>query len=324
MSFIGKGITRNLLILVWIAGCSSAENSNQFIGGQLPDEYVETTKSAPESVYFPSEKPGEFQTIGKAEGQSSFLAGDGQGEMTEPGLLSQVKGFGVEVVGSGESLAELSSNSDRALFNRVAWAGESAFSFSYFRNDFSYRDPSNIYEKTFRQSTGSIDGGSLLFSLDKYLWRGFADLYWQTNLGFGFNSGKGYFVTGEESDTRMSLWTLPLDLGLGIGLPLGRFARLTASGGPSAMGLYQSRSDRNSGEEDKYRRQIGTGYYANAKLQLSLSNAFIGSFFEFFRTYRVTNAFLNFEARTQSYANFQDDIEIDGTSLGLGFSFDFI
>jgi len=90
------------------------------------------------------------------------------------------------------------------------------------------------------------------------------------------------------------------------------------------MGLAQSRNDKNNGDPDQHKRQVSYGYFGHAKAQISLSALFHGLAFEGFSQYQMTNMYLNFEARHQSYSNFQDDITIKGTSFGIGFTFEYL
>lgn len=46
--------------------------------------------------------------------------------------------------------------------------------------------------------------------------------------------------------------------------------------------------------------------------------------YDLFTSSRITNLYLNLEARQQSYESFQDEISISGTSFGIGFTFEYL
>ena len=90
------------------------------------------------------------------------------------------------------------------------------------------------------------------------------------------------------------------------------------------MGLYQSRTDLDRDNDDRYRRQISYGYFGQAKVQISVSAFFSGIAFSTYSESDMAGMYLNLEARTQSYENFQDDISITGSTFGLGFTFEYL
>jgi len=54
------------------------------------------------------------------------------------------------------------------------------------------------------------------------------------------------------------------------------------------------------------------------KLQIKIPHG------DLFRQYSVTKFYLNLEARMNNVSNFQDDIEVSGSSFGIGFSFEYL
>lgn len=213
---------------------------------------------------------------------------------------------------------------DRELIKNVGRTQSSSFSFYYVRDDFDVSDNRGIYDRTYVNNTGAMRGGTLMISWEQYLINSWVNLGWGLNMGVGLSQGTGRFVDGEKSDAKFSLWSLPLELGLSLEIPVSNWFDLYAEAGPGVFGLMQNRSDFESGAEGKRRRQIGYGYYAEAKFKISLSNIFTGTGFDLFSEYGVSNATLDLIARLQDYGNFQDDITITGQSFGLGLTFDYL
>lgn len=202
---------------------------------------------------------------------------------------------------------------------------DTIFGFSLYKDEYNYTDPSGVFQKTFRNETHSITPMMLMFNWNKLWFNSYLDLGLEVNYGVGLNSGRGVFLdTQEVSDARFHLWIFPVDLGLYTELSLGYIA-ISASGGLSAAGMLQSRSDYEPSEKGKSRRQVGVGHYASAKFKINLNRIFRKNAFTIFRSYTSTRLTLNLESRYHHYANFQEDnVSISGMSFGVGFSFDFI
>ncbi len=215
------------------------------------------------------------------------------------------------------------SHSD--IFKKVYDKGEAAISFTYLKDEFDVTDPDGIYQKTFDSGGESMRAGYLLFASDHYFYKGFVNLFWTTGVGVSYSKGKGVFLTSQsKSNATFTLYTAPIDLGVGLEIPLGKVFNLYVAGGASAMALYQNRSDKDQGEAEKRKRQISPGYYVNAKLKISLANLLRSTAFTYFSEDKITNYYLNLEMRQHSYTSFQDPLEVSGSSVGLGFSFDYL
>jgi hypothetical protein len=256
------------------------------------------------------------------DNSGSVIMGSGLDRDNNSG--SGVTDFNYQVLGTAEKETSLSVTSNKEILKNVRTKGTSIFTFTYFKDDFDYNDRNNIYKRTFEEGEGAIQAGYIMFGLERYLVKRTVDITWGGNLGLGFSSAKALFVDGTQSDTRFQLYTIPFDLHLGVGLSLGRYIRLSANGGPSVMGLYQNRSDFENKEPGKNRRQLSPGYFASGKVQIALSEIFRNQAFKMFTDYQVSRLFLNIEGRTQNYSSFQDeDLEIAGTSVGVGLSFEY-
>lgn len=201
--------------------------------------------------------------------------------------------------------------------------GDKTFSLAYHRELSSFEGES--YERMY-DGDDSIDGGTLFLHFDRILSKGALELGYSIGGGVGFKSGKGYFETtpAEKSDTSFKLWSFPIDGHLLVGIPMGQYAKLSFSAGPSGLGLAESRDDFESNEEGKEKTQFGYGYSARFLAQVSLSSMMENFSHSMFDTYSVTNVFLNFEGRYSQISNFQDDdLEYNGSFLGIGLTFEY-
>ena len=203
--------------------------------------------------------------------------------------------------------------------------GSTTFHFAYMLDNYDYRDSSETYERTYESKDGNrygsihVSGGKRLFSSRV------AYLGWELQGGLGLSQGKGIFVTGVTSDADFSLWTIPLDFLLTLEIPLMKIVHLEFNGGPSGVLLMQSRSDRESGDRDKMRRQLGYGYTAGGKVKFNISQISKKRGFKMYQDYNVSNFFINLEARIHDYGGFMESgVAVSGTSVGIGFSFEFL
>ncbi|MBI2521800.1 MAG: hypothetical protein HYV97_15400 [Bdellovibrio sp.] len=286
-------------------------------------------EDAAEGSSFVSGVEHNFLDVNQEAGSSKIVPLEGEtpseleGEVAEglnPRRHSSIRGM--ESVSVPQNFSNVSNPE---LIKKVAWKTNSAFGLSYYAADnYEYHDSNNVYNTVFRDGTKSKNSGLLLFSSASYFARGFLDLKWGLNIGAKYNSGHGLFPGGAVSETRFSLWSIPVDLSLGFDIPLSRFLKFSASAGPSALGLIQSRNDRDYGEKGKHNRQVGTGYFASAQALIGLSSFFPKYGVEMYTDYGVGQTQLSFEGRMVNYQNFQDDITVDGTSFGVGIIFEFL
>lgn len=198
------------------------------------------------------------------------------------------------------------------------------FGFSFYKDTFNYHDSNNIFERTFRESDDANFPGMLQFNFVKLYYNSMMDLGLEVNFAIGYNSSRGIFSDdGSSSETRMIVWFLPLDLGLYTAFDVGYFS-VSFSGGGSVVGLIQVRSDYSSDRKEKELRQVGLGYYGQAKVKLNLSRIFKGNAFSLFKSHTVTRLSLDVMARFNSYDNFKEEsISIDGSSFGVGFTYEY-
>lgn len=233
---------------------------------------------------------------------------------------------------SGHSLESKNNNNpqvmeykDSDLTKEVHNQGQSVFSFGYFFKGYEVSDPGLIYDKTYKNNTGSQESGIIHLSGDKVVYKSAFDVNLGFNLGLSFAQGKARFVGSQtESNAVFSMWMVPLDFSLGLALPVTSWVKLRVAAGPSVMGIMQSRSDKKSAEKHKRRRQVGRGYFFEGQFDFSLSRLFPSLGKSLIGEYGVSQYFISTIVRTQKYSNFQDNFEFSGSSVGLLMTFEYL
>lgn len=232
-------------------------------------------------------------------------------------------GFAVPSTMEGnENYQEIDKKQMSYEFRRLS---EGGINIAYFKNQFQYESPRDIINQTVGSGYKHVKGGSIEIRSDQYLFHTMLlNSFWSLGAGVGYNSGRGIFVTGERSDMTFRLWEVPVDLGLGLEVPIYHWFKIVGVAGPSVMALNQNRSDFNNNEKGKSKTQVSYGKFANAQFKINLTGFSSDYAHELFSKSSITNLFLNIEARYHIYQNFQDQIKISGTSLGLGFTFEYL
>ncbi|MCK5882887.1 MAG: hypothetical protein KAG61_04300 [Bacteriovoracaceae bacterium] len=315
-----------LVLTVLLTGfnCALAYDAGQYLAGQLDGEQGEEQRKndSPQKSAYLSNTNDYLETMSTIDPETYAIPG-----MT-PELVGskkekreQLKNV-QEPMGKYDDSTELISISKSELFEKYYRSGSGSFSFSYFR--LNHKSNNSAYSSMF-DSEQTRDLGGILIHFDKFVERMSSfEIGYSLGTGIGFRSGRGQFSSAQTmSNTTFKLWTIPIDAHLAVAIPLWKFSKLYASGGPAGMILLQNRSDFNENEDGKNVNQVSYGYSARAALRISLSNMFVGSGQKMFRAYNVTNAFLSLEGRYDSFNNFQDDFSISGASMGAGFTFEY-
>jgi hypothetical protein len=300
--------------------------------GQLEDNYGDSVASEEEikekdTSAFISGQGDEF--LGNKDTKDSpFLTGD----------TSQFVGGGKEYVGGANIQAPGIVNTksfrtvkNEEILNRISGVWDSSFSVAYVQDTYDYKDRNGIFESVYRNGRESKNYGTLLL---KFRERMASVFFYGVNLGFGFNKGNGFFIpdasgsiisSPEESNIEFKLYTVPLEVVLGLKMNLGSLLSLSLSGGPGVMGLWQHRDDREYQDDSKNIRQAGFGYCAEANLGINISRMSKQYGVDLFSAYQISNFSFDLFARNQSYSNFkQADLEISGLSFGVGLTFDYL
>lgn len=221
-----------------------------------------------------------------------------------------------------ENYIELDKNQMASEFRNKS---SGSVSFAFIKNNYSYTSPNNVINRTIGEGYKHVKGGTLHVRSDQYFFRrDYLNSYWMVGAGVGFNSGRAIFVSGERSDTTLRLWEIPVDLGLGLEIPLYHWFKISGSAGPSGMVLQQNRSDYQRGEDGKNKTQVSYGQFASAQFKFNLTGMSSSLAYDLFSESKITNLLMNLEMRYHNFENFQDDIKVSGTSVGLGFTFEYL
>ncbi len=242
-----------------------------------------------------------------------------------PSEKNKLLGAGNATPFVNEKRDSIISFTNKKIHQEIYNKSDSALSLSYLPDDYSVSGRGGAFDRTYN-GPGGRRGGFVHFTYDSYLSHWWLNTFYGFGLGLGFSSGEGQFSDSvvEQTGTNFQLFSIPVDLRLGFEIVPSRYFKLHLAGGPSAMGLYQSRDDLPREDDDRYKRQISYGYFAQAKFQINLSALFSSLAFRTYSRSDMSNMFLNIEARTHTYENFQDDISITGSTFGLGLTFEYL
>lgn len=327
MLFNGRTIKKGLGIIACCFAMSTHADFNQMAPGYGED----LTKSKPSkkkdsASHLPNTVgPSAYEIGPEQKSPSPFVHSDKKVEELTELPASYGVSSGIRAPGDGLKAGAFTEMNSREVLADVHRKGRYGYGFKYIQDQFDYKTPNEgAFQRAYQDASGSIQGGYLLFGGDRYLWRKYVDLSLVGQVGFGYNQGVGRFVDGSASQTKFRLWTLPLEVGVALSIPVGTWFSLKGSAGPSLLGIIQTRDDRPRGHSEREKRQFSPGYFAEAVLRLNLSRIFPGTGFTVFKDYQASNFYLDILMRTQSYENFKDELSITGSSLGLGFSFEFI
>ncbi len=212
----------------------------------------------------------------------------------------------------------------RQFAKKILKAGNETFRFSYFKNGYVYNSPNDIIERTAGNGFNHGKFGPLHLKYDHYFSKHQSmNTYYSVGTGVSFIRGKGIFVNNQTSTTTFKFWEVPAEVGLGAELYLSDYFKLAGTFGGAVNMLYQSRDDLKSGEDG--RRKVGFGYgpYAEGIFKTNFSAMFPSSAHDTFLESDITNVSFDLNVRYQKISGFNEDIVIDGVSVGAGFGFEF-
>ncbi len=216
---------------------------------------------------------------------------------------------------------------DRMIAKALMRKSQSALMFSYIYDTFDYFSVNNTYANTFQNedSASAFQMGYLSLGYRTRFWGERFRIFGQFNGSVSFNKGKGSFQDGSLSNATIKLWHLPMSYHMGARFYLGRYVGVSASAGPLISALLQNRSDRGDGASDKDIRQAGFGFSGQVNIDFSMT--------QFFPTYGVKlknesdiyDMNVSLIIRTMNVSNFKnEDVEISGTSFGIGVNFEYL
>lgn len=322
-------LRRNLAFFISLTTLSfsamAADLDHTVSGDSEIENSLENTEIKGDSPYVVGGDTGENVETSKAKGED-YIFNHGVKEVN--GKITPKKkfeDFGYTLPGTYEKQENYIDLDKTLMAKDFRKVSSGAINLTFIKNDFDYQSRNDIINQTIGSGYRSVKGGSLIFRHDDYIVRtDFINAYWSLGTGVGFSTGRGIFVSGERSDATFNLWEVPVDLGLGLEVPLYSWFKIAGTGGASAMGLMQNRSDFQRGEKGKRKFQGSPGYFLNGQMKINLTGFNDETAYDLFTSSRITNLYLNLEARHQSYDNFQDEITISGTSFGVGFTFEYL
>ncbi|OIQ16687.1 MAG: hypothetical protein BM556_13565 [Bacteriovorax sp. MedPE-SWde] len=308
-----------LLSVIFLTSYSFADMS-QNMSGQLtesPYEKDSEVEEGKESPFVSGNVQNDEATKFKKNSGVIFPPGQASSDWT-----NNVKGDSPFTYKGDQNYLEFKNNT---IVKDLYKVSDTSWGFSYFYDTYDYKDRNSIYTRTFESdSADSVQAGYLMMNYRYNMYRGPLDLFFQLNAGLSYSTGKGIFSDdGSQSKANFNLWLLPLEFTFGTKVHVGRYVGLSVSGGPAVAGLIQNRSDRDEDEDGKNLRQVGYGYSAEGSLDFSLSQIFPSYGIYLKNNSEVSDMTFSIIAKTMSLSNFNnEDIEITGTSIGLGFKFE--
>jgi hypothetical protein len=281
------------------------EEDSPFITGGQNKESVDNKKVKGEDFVFPKDK--KIVEDAKIDPKKEF------------------EDFGYTLPGTFENSTNFLETDRKKMAKGYRENSNGGINITFLKNSFDYQSPNNVINRTVETGPGSIKGGALYVRHDSAVFKTMVlEGHFSVGVGLGYNAGKGIFVDGTRSDADFKLWEAPVDVGVGLEIPISSWFKIAGTGGGSVMTLLQNRSDFEKGEKGKRKFQFSPGYFVNAQFKINLSGFSEDSSYELFTESQITNLFLNLEGRMQNYSGFKDNISISGSSFGIGFTFEYL
>ncbi|MDC0253934.1 hypothetical protein OAK75_03495 [Bacteriovoracales bacterium] len=219
--------------------------------------------------------------------------------------------------------------SNKEIFNQSLNQGRSSVGFAYLRDFGSYTGGaggSDSFKRIFGDSSDAVSVGFLMLSFKQFFKKGKTNFSYRVNGGVGLNQAPALFgASGDRAKEVISLWTIPFDVTLDMEMMLGKSLKLELQGGPSLVGLFQNRNDKMEGEDKKRVGQFGFGGVIGSALKIDLMQYKRMASLDLLSSLSVSDYYLNIEMRYHAYfLGFLDDVKVNGLSLGLGISYDFL
>lgn len=320
-------LRRNLALTLTSLCLINIAQANDF-GIYMPgDSNIEDTLGNKESVYDSHIMGGQIEDY---YGNQSAIIEEKiiEKELTpRQKLKRELTDLNVTVQGQGLQNSTYGQIDKKNYVNKIRSSSASALNIHFLANLYDYSSTNNIIENTISSGRHSNKGGTVIFKYDKYLsQQQFLSTFWSGSMGIGLSTGKGIFSSdGKRSDATFNLWQAPVEVGLGIEIPISSYFKLSASGGGGILGLYQNRNDFERGEDNKRRIQFSPGFYGLGQLKINLTGFSDQWAYDVFTQSNLTNILLNLDVRFQHYGSFKDEeLAISGVTFGAGFTFEFL
>lgn len=306
---------------------ASANDLGQVLSGDEVEDSLGKVQSTETSPYLIQSSVNEIETQKiKSSAIPDFIFSEKLEEVSvKENSKNKFQDLGYTMPGSLEAKENYTEIDKYEMASEFRNQSSGAINITFIRNEFVYDSANDIINKTINEGYKHVKGGALYIRGDQYLFRTiFLNSFWCVGAGVGYNSGRGLFVNGERSETTFRLWEIPVDVGLGLEIPIYHWFKISGSLGPSATALYQNRNDFQSGEKGRNKIQVSYGQFANAQFRINLTGFSADSAYKLFADSKITNLYMNLEARYQKYQKFQDTIKISGQSYGIGFTFEYL
>ncbi len=319
-----------LLISLLVFKTFADEIEGMTISGQeISDEVskLEIDEDTPDSpyVYKNNLNNSEIDNLETKLKENPFVTDSVKEQNLTTDERSELRGFGVVEPGKLANTENYLEINPKEYSRKFIKASTSLIELNYFKDNFDYTSNNDVINRTVGDGYKHVKGGFLSIHRNSYIFKTmFLNGFWSSGLSVGYSSGKGIFVDGSRSDATMTLWQFPLDFGIGIEIPLYYWFKVSIAAGPSGMVLNQNRSDFSSDEKGKSKTQFGYGPYGLAAFKINLSGMFSSFAYDWFTSSQITNLLLNVEMRYHKYSKFLDPIDISGTSIGAGVTFEFL
>lgn len=322
---------KNVILIAlfsFLTACSSTVDLGHTVQGDIAASEIGTLNTEEIDPFLSSPEVKRIDSAEEYVEQKSdtpFLSSTVTDQNIENLEVSAFKDIGYQLPGE-TATSEYTDVDLKKQAREFSNLGEQTIHIAYYKNNFDYKSPGDIINRTVSNGYQHGRFGPLLIRNDHYIFKTFAlNGFYSLGAGMTFSRGKGIFSDdGSQSSTTFKLWEIPVDLGLGIEIPLGPWMKLHGVGGMSGVGLHQTRDDFADTEKGKRKIQLGYGPFAEGSLRLNLSRIFPETGFKYFSESELTNLTINASMRYQNYSGFKEDITISGTSLGIGFGFEFL
>lgn len=321
-------LRRNLALVVSLFTLISNAKAEDF-GIYMPDDpnlesVYEKSNPTDEDPYLLGTPVKDYLTGAAALPEEPKLL-ENQKLTEEEAKKKELESFNFNVLGTVPESTSYEKIDKKTMVRNFRSHSEGAINLSYIQNGYDYGSKGDIINQTVDTGFHSGKGGTLLLRHDSYMSRArFLNTYWSLGGGIGYSTGRAFFIDGSRSETTINLWEIPLEAGLGFEIPIASWFKIAATGGGGGLVLAQNRSDLGPGEKGKRKFQVSPGYFGSAQFKINLTGFSNNFAYDVFTASDITNISLNFEARHQSYENFQDEITVSGTSFGVGFTFEYL
>lgn len=295
-------------------------------GDSEVENELESSKSLGNSPFLVEGEPSENVDNSKPKGED-VIFNHGVKEVSEGKITAKKKyeDFGYTSPGTFEGQENYIDLDKAKIAKDLRKGSTGGINLSFIKNDFSYESTNDVINRTIGSGYKSVKGGALYVRNDAFFMKtDYLNFHWSVGSGVSYSSGKGIFIDGTRSDATFNLWEVPLDLGLGLEIPVSSWFKMSGTAGASALAIMQNRSDFGRGEDGKRKYQFSPGYFAVAQFKVNLSGFNDDAAYELFTSSEITNVFMNVEVRHENYEKFQDEIKISGTSFGVGFTFEYL